>query len=145
MELQVSSTIGSLRLFVCKFLYIYLYIIHSVIRSSLIPLPDVSGRSRFFSIRGYIVHWLPAAQQIEFKVFTLAVKALNGLAPSYRIDLNVMPTWVSRRPGLRSSSELRLVIPKHGNNFAICQKRICSGMPTNMKQAASRSQTLVLF
>ena len=81
----------------------------------------VADRLRFRPIIGYIrdvLHWLPAAQRIDFKIATLAIKALNGQAPSYLIDLDVKYALPSRRPVLRSSSEIRLVINRHSNKYA---------------------------
>jgi len=37
------------------------------------------------------LHWLPFKSRIEFKIFLLTYKALNDQAPSYRIDLTVLP------------------------------------------------------
>ena len=72
-------------------------------------------------ISGYVrdvLHWPPAAQQIDFKVASLAFKTLNGQAPSYLIDLTVSSALASCRPGLHSSSEIRLVNPIHSKKYA---------------------------
>ena len=78
----------------------------------------VSGRSRFCPIRltGYdriVLHWLPAAQRTTFYVAILAFKVLNGLSPSYIINLADPSVLTSRRPFHRSSFEFRMVIPLH--------------------------------
>ena len=62
------------------------------------------------------VTWLQAAQWIDFKVATIAFKALNGQPPSYLIT--VKSALASCRPGLPSSSEIRMLIPQHFNKCA---------------------------
>ena len=109
----------------------------------------VSGRSRFSPITDYvrdILHWLPAAQRIEFKVATLAFKAQNGLIPSYLCKLAVSTSVASRRPGLRSSSEPRLVVSRHTNKyaeraFAVACPSIWNKLPLNIRT----SESLTIF
>ena len=58
-----------------------------------------AGRPRFSPISGYVqdvLHWLPTAQRIDFKMATLGFKAQNGQAPSYLIDLAATPALASR-------------------------------------------------
>ena len=64
-----------------------------------------------------MLNWLPEAQRIEFSVATLAFKALNRQATSNLLDLAVTFALVSRRPGLRSTSEVRLVITRQSNKY----------------------------
>ena len=71
----------------------------------------VADCPRFSAINGSVrdvLHWLPAAQQIELKVATFAFKALKGLAPEYLTKFTVPSALELRRPGLPSSSELIL-------------------------------------
>ena len=81
----------------------------------------LSGRPCFSLITDYVrdvLHWLQADQRIDLKVATIAFKGLNGLAPSYLINIAVPSALASRWKCLRSSSELILFIHRHNNKYA---------------------------
>lgn len=56
----------------------------------------------------YALHWLPVDYRIQFKVLLLTFKALNGLAPTYLVEL-LQPYHPARQ--LRSASQHLLVVP----------------------------------
>ena len=111
----------------------------------------VSCRSRLspISLTGYIrgvPHWLPAAQYTKFNLPTLAFEALNGLASSFIIDLTIPFALSSLRPGLRSSSEFRMVISQHNNKYAERALVVASQLTWNrLPQAVRQSQPLAVF
>ena len=114
----------------------------------------VAGRSRFSDIISSasdyvrdVLHWLPAAQPVAMfamyytvyrQVVRLAYKAPNRLAPSYPVDLEVTSALASRRPGLRSSYEIRLAIPRHFNKCAERAFAVACSLTWNMLPQAVR-------
>ncbi len=55
------------------------------------------------------LHWLPVTFRIDFKVFLLVYKSLNGLGPKYIADM--LTEYKPNRP-LRSLGSSQLEIPK---------------------------------
>ena len=70
---------------------------------------------RFSHISSYmtdVLHWLPIASRIQFKVLLLVSKTQHGLAPKYLCDLMRKPlSAISSRP-LRSADRLDLLVPR---------------------------------
>ena len=64
----------------------------------------VTSRRKFDLITPipYGLHWLPVEKRIEFKVSLMTYKILNGLAPSYLIDLIKFYKIYTPRRSLRS-------------------------------------------
>ena len=59
-----------------------------------------------------VLHWLPVASRIQFKVLLLVSKTQTGQAPKYLCDLMHKPlSAVSSRP-LRSADRLDLLVPR---------------------------------
>ena len=56
------------------------------------------------------LHWLPVQQRIQFKILTLAFKALHNLAPEY--IKNLLQVYKRGRKLRSQSSSIRLVLPK---------------------------------
>ena len=77
----------------------------------------VSGRSRFSRITNFVrddLHWLPVSQRVSFKIAT----SVYNIAPQYITDMIASSTTVIRRDGMRSSSKLSLIVPRHVTKFA---------------------------
>jgi hypothetical protein len=55
------------------------------------------------------VHWLRVAERIRFKMVVMAFRSINGLPPSY---LHGFFPYQAGRPGLRSASSRRLIMPR---------------------------------
>ena len=67
----------------------------------------VTGTRRTVTSILQSLHWLPVQQRILFKLAVLVHKCLNGRAPDYLAD---DCCWTRhRRPGLRSSSSIKLL------------------------------------
>ena len=61
-----------------------------------------------------VLHWLPVASRIQYKVLLLVLRTQQGLAPKYLCDLMRKPlSAVSSRP-LRSADRLDLLVPRQG-------------------------------
>ena len=59
-----------------------------------------------------VLHWLPVASRIQYKVLLLVLRTQLGLAPKYLCDLMRKPlSAVSSRP-LRSADRLDLLVPR---------------------------------
>ena len=72
------------------------------------------------------LHWLPVSARIKFKIICYAYQCLNGLAPSYLVDL-VEPYTPGR--SLRSGNQHLMNIPKSNlKNFG--SKAFCTVAPT---------------
>ena len=86
------------------------------------------------------LHWLPVEQRIIFKILLFTFKALNGLAPSYLIDL--VKFYVPERD-LRSSSQKLLAVPfsnmkSFGDRaFCICAPKLRNDLPLHLRNCAS--------
>jgi len=52
----------------------------------------------------FCLHWLRVAKRIRFKMAVMAFRSIHGLPPSY--------PYQAGRPGLRSASSQRLIVPR---------------------------------
>lgn len=90
------------------------------------------------------LHWLPVQFRIDFKLLLIVFKVLNGLAPSYLVDLLHYHT-PSR--ALRSSNQMLLDVPRarlktRGDRaFAVAAPRLWNSLPAHIRSA----QTLAIF
>ena len=82
------------------------------------------------------LHWLPIAARIEFKLCLLVYNALNGLAPSYIIDMLQPVTTLDRQVTLRSAdnndlfiTRSRLRLGEHA--FCIAAPRAWNSLPSD--------------
>ena len=89
------------------------------------------------------LHWLPVKQRIDFKILTLAFRAIHGQAPEYIEEL-VVPYAPSR--SLRSA-HLRLLKEPSGRlktcgqrSFAFAAASLSNNLPTNIRTACSLDQ-----
>jgi hypothetical protein len=89
---------------------------------------------RYESIDPYLksLHWLPVRYRIVFKIAALTYRCVNGLAPSYLVEL-VTPYSPSRE--LRSSESFTLAFPKtrqdrYGRrSFAYAAPKVWNSLP----------------
>ncbi len=90
------------------------------------------------------LHWLPIKFRISYKIFLLAYKALNDLAPAYLINLLSRYNLI-RSP--RSQNSGLLVVPriakstKGGRTFSYLASELLNSLPDNVRG----SDTLSLF
>ncbi len=84
------------------------------------------------------LHWLPVCFRIDFKILLLVSKTLNGLGPTYLLDL-LLAHEPSR--SLRSSGSDLLIIPKvrtkaHGEaSFYYHGPRLWNSLPEDLTAA----------
>ena len=90
------------------------------------------------------LHWLPVKQRIYFKILLLTYKAINGLAPSYIV--NMLEPCVNTKYSLRSSDLLMLNIPKSqyvrcgDRAFCVAAPKLWNALPLNIKKCKSVEQ-----
>ncbi len=65
-----------------------------------------------------MLHWLPIAARIKFKVLMFAYKTTTGAAPIY---LNLLVQTYAPSRSLRSTSERRLVVPSQRGTKSLSQ------------------------
>ena len=86
------------------------------------------------------LHWLPVKHRIDFKIFLLTYKALNGLAPAYMHELLIQ---YSPKRTLRSTENHLLTPPRcrleyfGKRSFAAAAPTLWNNLPLNTKQAPS--------
>ena len=82
-------------------------------------------------------HWLPVQQRVIFKLLLVTYKALNGIAPTYIIDL-LRPHIPTRT--LRSNSQNLLTVPRvrtetYGErSFSCAAPKLWNNLPDSIKQ-----------
>ena len=62
------------------------------------------------------LHWLPVRQQIQYKLASLAFRALSGLAPDY-LASDCQMVAVSERRSLRSAERRVCHVPRQNSTF----------------------------
>ena len=85
------------------------------------------------------LHWLPVKQRVTYKILLLTLRALNGLAPIYIVDM-----LHRHRPAraLRSANNNDLQVPstssRYGDRaFAVSAPRLWNALPYELKIATS--------
>jgi len=68
-----------------------------------------------------VLHWLPIASRIKFKVLLLVFKSQLGLAPSYLIDFMLKPMSSTSACPLRSTDRLYIFVPHVRTASAQCR------------------------
>ena len=113
---------------------------------------DVSAARLVFRLRRYdhvtdvlaILHWLRLPERVNFKLWLMAYRVLNGMAPSY---LNLLVT-VSNLPGrrrLRSSFTQQLLVPPYHlstvgrRSFSVAASTFWNTLPNDIQSAPSLS------
>ena len=81
----------------------------------------VSGCRRFDPFTDFIkreLHRLPAIERVQFKICTMAFKAVHNHLPSYNSELIISSSTIARSHDLRSSSQQVLLVPRHRTHFS---------------------------
>ena len=87
------------------------------------------------------LHWLPVKQRINYKIFLMTYKALNGKAPDYISEL--VQLYVPRRPNMKSVDKYELYKPRYNKerfgkrSFAIAAPSLWNSLPLDVKKAPS--------
>ena len=89
------------------------------------------------------LHWLPVSYRINFKLSTLAYRALSTQQPSYLASLLHLSN-IPRQ--LRSSTSQQLILPKTKLNlgkhaFSVAAPRVWNELPITLKT----SETIAIF
>ena len=89
------------------------------------------------------LHWLPVSYRINFKLSTLAYRALSTQQPSYLASLLHLSN-IPRQ--LRSSTSQQLIVPKTKLNlgkraFSVAAPRVWNELPITLKT----SETIAIF
>lgn len=87
----------------------------------------------------HTLHWLPIKHRVQFKVLTLAYKAMHGEGPSYVKD---MLELYSPGRALRSGHQLLLRVPKSRTRagdraFSVAAPTLWNRLPLTLRQAPS--------
>jgi len=93
------------------------------------------------------LHWLPAREQIEFKLAVLVFRCLHGMAPPYLANELCRVADIDARRRLRSASTSALVTPSSRRStigdraFFVAAPRVWNSLPSSV----TASQTLGTF
>ena len=88
------------------------------------------------------LHWLPVKQRIDYKILTMAYKALHGLAPGYIQDM--VSQYIPTRT-LRSQDANMLVVPRMRlktvgqRTFGYAAPVLWNKLPERLRQSTSLS------
>ena len=86
--------------------------LQSVLNSAARLIARLPHLSHISSYMTDVLHWLPIASRVQFKILLLVSKSQHGLAPKYLCDLMRKPlSAISSRP-LRSADRLDLLVPR---------------------------------
>jgi len=89
------------------------------------------------------LHWLMAAERIDFKLALLVYKCQHGAAPSYLADELRQPADCDARRRLRSASSPLLIVRRTrlstigDRAFAVAAARVWNGLPHHVTSAPS--------
>jgi len=89
------------------------------------------------------LHWLKAAERIDYKLALLVYKCRQGVAPSYLADVLSQPADAEARRRLRSASSSSLVVRRtrlssYGDRaFPVAASRVWNGLPQDVTSAQS--------
>ena len=141
---KVTNALISSRLDYCNALYSNLtkQSIHrlQLVQNAAARLITGTRRSEHITPVLATLHWLPVSFRVDFKILLLTLKALNGLAPPYIVDL--LEPHVPGRC-LRSSNAALLVVPrtnlvtKGDRAFAARAPRLWNKLPHDVRVAGS--------
>ena len=110
-----------------------------------IPVVEVYDHITLFL---HELHWLKAAERIDYKLALRAYKCLQGAAPSYLADELREPADFAARCRLRSASSSSLVIRRTrlstvGNRaFPVAAARVWSSLPQHVTSAHAVTASL---
>ena len=86
------------------------------------------------------LHWLPVRERLQYKVLLYVYKGLNGLAPSYIMDM--VKIYTPTR-SLRSNDKMLLTVPVYKSatygkrTFSYCAAELWNPLPLNLKMSPS--------
>ena len=97
---------------------------------------------KFASVSAYmrdVLHWLPVAQRISYRIAALVSRCILGCAPSYLRDLCRPVSDVVARRSLRSATRGELLVPwarlatKQRRAFSVAGPFIWNGLPLELR------------
>ena len=105
----------------------------------------VFSSSRFDHIAPLLhqLHWLKAAERIDYKIALLVYKCLHGAAPSYLADELCQPADLHERRRLRSASSSSLIVRRTrlstvgDRAFPVAAARVWNDLPQHVASASS--------
>ncbi len=82
-----------------------------------------------------ILHWLPVAHRIDFKLLVFTYKAVHGDAPKYLCDLvcPYKPTRALRSTNNNMLTVLRTHVKAGDNSFAVAAATLWNTLPNDIK------------
>jgi hypothetical protein len=86
-----------------------------------------------------VLHWLPVAQRISYRVVALVWRCLLGCAPSYLCELCRPVSVVVARRNLRSSARGELLVPRARSSirqnraFSVVGPSTWNGLPLELR------------
>ena len=95
----------------------------------------------------YVLHWLPVAQRIPYRVAALVSRSILGCAPSYLRDLCRPVSDVVARRALRSATMGQLLIPRarltarQRRAFSVVGPSIWNDLPSELRLLPLTNQT----
>lgn len=97
---------------------------------------------KYASVSAYmrdVLHWLPVAQRISYRIASLVSRCLLGCAPSYLCDLCRPVSDVVARRALRSSTRGELLVPRARSSlrqrraFSVVGPSTWNGLPLELR------------
>jgi len=92
------------------------------------------------------LHWLKVPERIQFRLYVLVYRCLNGMAPSYLAETLHLTADVGSRRRLRSASTSTLVIPSTRRTtlgdraFPVAAARAWNALPASLRCTPSLLQ-----
>src|SRR5688572_29429107 len=105
---------------------------------------------KFGSVSAYmrdVLHWLPVAQRISYRIAALVSRFILGCAPSYLSDLYHPVSDVVARRALRSATTRQLVVPRvrltarRRRAFSVAGPSIWNDQPSELRLPPLANQT----
>ena len=105
---------------------------------------------KFGSVSAYmrdVLHWLPVAQRIPYRIAALVSRCIVGCAPSYLRDLCRPVSDVVARRALRSATTEQLLVPRarlaarQRRAFSIAGPSIWNDLPSELRLLPLTNQT----
>jgi len=108
----------------------------------------ITGTRKFDHVTPILreLHWLPVAQQIQYKIAMLVNKCLRGLAPTYLAELCRPVVHLIGRLHLRSAASGKLDVQRTATaigrrNFAISGPEIWNSLPAELRLSTLSTAT----
>ena len=108
----------------------------------------ITGTRKFDHITPTLrqLHWLPVAQQIQYKIAMLVNKCLRGLAPPYLAELCRPVVHLTGRRHLRSADSGKLNVQRTATaigrrNFAVSSPETWNSLPAELRLSTLSTAT----